>query len=346
MSILVTGGAGYIGSHTVVELLNLDKEVIIVDNFSNSNPIVLDRIKDITGKKFKFYEIDTTNTEELEVVFKENNIDSVIHFAAYKAVGESVEKPLEYYSNNIINTLTVLNLMKKYNVKNFVFSSSATVYGDPHTCPITEDFPLSTTNPYGSTKLMIEDMLRDIAKADPRFNIAILRYFNPVGAHESGFIGEEPNGIPNNLMPYITKVAVGNLKELSVFGNDYNTHDGTGIRDYIHVVDLAKGHIKALDKLSTNCGLVTYNLGTGNGYSVLDMVKAFSKASGQEIPYKIVDRRPGDVAMCYADPTKANNELGWKAEFGIDRMCEDSWRWQSNNPNGYEEEKEVALTTE
>ena len=236
--------------------------------------------------------------------------------------------------------------MKKYNVKNFVFSSSATVYGDPHTCPITEDFPLSTTNPYGATKLMIEDMLRDIAKADPRFNIAILRYFNPVGAHESGFIGEEPNGIPNNLMPYITKVAVGNLKELSVFGNDYNTHDGTGIRDYIHVVDLAKGHIKALDKLSTNCGLVTYNLGTGNGYSVLDMVKAFSKASGQEIPYKIVDRRPGDVAMCYADPTKANNELGWKAEFGIDRMCEDSWRWQSNNPNGYEEEKEVALTTE
>ena len=346
MSVLVTGGLGYIGSHTVVELLNLDKEVIIVDNFSNSNPIVLDRIKDITGKKFKFYEIDTTNTEELEVVFKENNIDSVIHFAAYKAVGESVEKPLEYYSNNIINTLTVLNLMKKYNVKNFVFSSSATVYGDPHTCPITEDFPLSTTNPYGSTKLMIEDMLRDIAKSDPSFNIAILRYFNPVGAHESGLIGEEPNGIPNNLMPYITKVAVGNLKELSVFGNDYNTHDGTGIRDYIHVVDLAKGHIKALDKLSTNCGLVTYNLGTGNGYSVLDMVKAFSKASGQEIPYKIVDRRPGDVAMCYADPTKANNELGWKAEFGIDRMCEDSWRWQSNNPNGYEEEKEVALTTE
>ena len=346
MSILVTGGAGYIGSHTVVELLNLDKEVIIVDNFSNSNPIVLDRIKDITGKKFKFYEIDTTNTEELEVVFKENNIDSVIHFAAYKAVGESVEKPLEYYSNNIINTLTVLNLMKKYNVKNFVFSSSATVYGDPHTCPITEEFPLSTTNPYGATKLIIEDMLRDIAKADSSFNIAILRYFNPVGAHSSGLIGEEPNGIPNNLMPYITKVAVGKLKELSVFGNDYNTHDGTGVRDYIHVVDLAKGHIKALDKLKTNCGLVTYNLGTGNGYSVLDMVKAFSKASGQEIPYKIVDRRPGDVAMCYADPTKANNELGWKAEFGIDRMCEDSWRWQSNNPNGYEEEKEVVLTTE
>ena len=346
MNVLVTGGAGYIGSHTVLELLNLDKEVIIVDNFSNSNPIVLDRIKEISNKEFKFYNIDTTNSKELEIVFKENSIDSVIHFAAYKAVGESVEKPLEYYSNNIINTLTVLNLMKKYNVKNFVFSSSATVYGDPHTCPITEDFPLSTTNPYGATKLMIEDMLRDIAKADPSFNIAILRYFNPVGAHSSGLIGEDPNGIPNNLMPYITKVAVGKLKELSVFGNDYNTHDGTGVRDYIHVVDLAKGHIKALDKLSTNCGLVTYNLGTGNGYSVLDMIKAFSKASGQEIPYKIVDRRPGDVAMCYADPTKANNELGWKAEFGIDRMCEDSWRWQSNNPNGYENIEEVALTAE
>ena len=346
MSILVTGGSGYIGSHTVVELLNLDKEVIIVDNFSNSNPIVLNRIREISDKEFKFYNVDTTNNEELDVVFKENKIDSVIHFAAYKAVGESVEKPLEYYTNNLVNTLTVLNLMKKYNVKNFVFSSSATVYGDPHTCPITEDFPLSTTNPYGATKLMIEDMLRDIAKADPSFNIAILRYFNPVGAHISGLIGEEPNGIPNNLMPYITKVAVGKLKELSVFGGDYHTHDGTGVRDYIHVVDLAKGHIKALDKLNENCGLVTYNLGTGNGYSVLDMVKAFSKASGQDIPYKIVDRRPGDVAKCYADPTKANNELGWKAEFGIGRMCEDSWRWQSNNPNGYEEEKEVALTIE
>lgn len=346
MSILITGGAGYIGSHTVIELLNDNKEVIIVDNFFNSNPMVLDRIREISGKDFKFYEVDTTNREELEIVFKENKIDSVIHFAAYKAVGESVDRPLEYYSNNIINTLTVLNLMKKYDVKNFVFSSSATVYGDPHTCPITEEFPLSTTNPYGATKLMIEDMLRDIAKADSSFNIAILRYFNPVGAHSSGLIGEEPNGIPNNLMPYITKVAVGKLKELSVFGNDYNTHDGTDVRDYIHVVDLAKGHIKALDKLKTNCGLVTYNLGTGNGYSVLDMVKAFSKASGQDIPYKIVDRRPGDVALCYADPTKANNELGWKAEFGIDRMCEDSWRWQSNNPNGYENIEEVALTAE
>lgn len=347
MAVLVTGGAGYIGSHTVIELLEDNKDVIIVDNFCNSNPIVLDRIREISGKDFKFYKVDITNGDELEVVFKENNIDSVIHFAALKAVGESVAKPLEYYTNNLVNTLTLLNLMRKYDVKKFVFSSSATVYGDPHTCPITEDFPLSTTNPYGATKLMIEDMLRDIAKADPSFNIAILRYFNPVGAHESGLIGEEPNGIPNNLMPYITKVAVGKLKELSVFGNDYNTHDGTGVRDYIHVVDLAKGHIKALDKLKTKCGLVTYNLGTGNGYSVLDMVKAFSKASGQAIPYKIVDRRPGDVAMCYADPTKANNELGWKAEFGIERMCEDSWRWQSNNPNGYETiEKEVVLTTE
>lgn len=340
MAVLVTGGAGYIGSHTVIELLEDNKDVIIVDNFCNSNPIVLDRIREISGKDFKFYKVDITNGDELEVVFKENNIDSVIHFAALKAVGESVAKPLEYYTNNLVNTLTLLNLMRKYDVKKFVFSSSATVYGDPHTCPITEDFPLSTTNPYGATKLMIEDMLRDIAKADPSFNIAILRYFNPVGAHKSGLIGEEPNGIPNNLMPYITKVAVGKLKELSVFGDDYNTHDGTGVRDYIHVVDLAKGHIKALAKLDENCGLVTYNLGTGNGYSVLDMVKAFSKASKREIPYKIVDRRPGDVAKCYADPTKANKELGWKAKYGIKEMCEDAWRWQSNNPDGYIEENE------
>ena len=338
MKVLVNGGAGYIGSHTVVELLEQGNEVVVVDNFSNSKPIVLDRIRKITGKDFKFYEIDTTNEKSLEVVFKENNIDSVIHFASYKAVGESVEKPLNYYTNNIISALSVLNLMKKYNVKNFVFSSSATVYGNPHTCPITEDFPLSTTNPYGSTKLMIEDILRDISKADSSFNIAILRYFNPVGAHSSGIIGEDPNGIPNNLMPYITKVAVGKLKELSVFGNDYDTHDGTGVRDYIHVVDLAKGHIKALDKLSTNCGLVTYNLGTGKGYSVLDVINAFSKASGESISYKFTDKRAGDVSMCYADPTKANNELGWKAEFDIDRMCEDSWRWQYNNPNGYENE--------
>ena len=335
MSVLVTGGAGYIGSHTVIQLLENNKNVVIVDNFSNSNPIVLDRIKQITNKDFKFYEIDTTNQDELEIVFKENKIDSVIHFAAYKAVGESVAKPLEYYTNNIVNTLSVLNLMKKYDVKKFVFSSSATVYGDPHTCPITEDFPLSTTNPYGATKLMIEDMLRDISKADSTFNIAILRYFNPVGAHSSGLIGEDPNDIPNNLMPYVSQVAVGKLEQLSVFGNDYNTPDGTGVRDYIHVVDLANGHLKALDKLDTNCGLVTYNLGTGNGYSVLDMVKAFSEASGRDVAYKIVDRRPGDVAMCYADPTKANEELGWEAKYGIKEMCEDAWRWQSNNPNGY-----------
>ena len=347
MAVLVTGRAGFIGSHTVVELLGNNKEVIIVDNFSNSCPIVLERIRQITKKDFKFYEVDTTNEKELEVVFKENEIDSVIHFAAHKAVGESVAKPLMYYTNNIVNTLTVLNLMKKYDVKKFVFSSSATVYGDPHTCPITEDFPLSTTNPYGATKLMIEDMLRDIAKADPTFNVAILRYFNPVGAHESGLIGEDPNDIPNNLMPYVSQVAVGKLKELSVFGDDYDTHDGTGVRDYIHVVDLAVGHLKALDKLDDLPGLVTYNLGTGNGYSVLDMVKAFSKACGNDVKYKIVDRRPGDVAMCYADPKKANEELGWSAKYNIEDMCNDAWRWQSNNPNGYKGViEEVAVSAE
>lgn len=335
MAILVTGGAGYIVSHTVIQLLESNKEVVIVDNFSNSNPIVLDRIMEITNKDFKFYQIDAANENELEVVFKENKIDSVIHFAAYKAVGESVENPLDYYSNNLINTISVLKLMKKYNIKKFVFSSSATVYGEPEVCPITEDFPLSTTNPYGSTKLMVEEILRDIAKSDRSFNIAILRYFNPVGAHSSGLIGEDPNDIPNNLMPYVSQVAVGKLKQLSVFGNDYNTPDGTGVRDYIHVVDLANGHLKALDKLDTNCGLVTYNLGTGNGYSVLDMVKAFSEASGIDIAYRIVDRRPGDVAMCYANPSKANKELGWKAQYGIKEMCEDAWRWQSKNPNGY-----------
>ena len=341
MSVLVTGGAGYIGSHTVIQLLEDNKEVVIVDNFSNSNPEVLDRIKTITNKDFKFYEIDTTDKDALEVVFKENDIDSVIHFAAFKAVGESVAKPLDYYTNNLVNTLNVLNLMRKYNVKKFVFSSSATVYGDPHTCPITEDFPLSTTNPYGATKLMVEDMLRDMAKADSSLNIAILRYFNPVGAHSSGLIGEDPSDIPNNLMPYVSQVAVGKLEQLSVFGNDYDTHDGTGVRDYIHVVDLADGHLKALDKLDTNCGLVTYNLGTGNGYSVLDMVKAFSEASGREVNYKIVDRRPGDVAKCFADPKKANEELGWYAKFGLKEMCEDTWRWQSNNPNGYKEAVEA-----
>ena len=335
MSVLVTGGAGYIGSHTTIELIEAGHEVIIVDDFSNSNPVVIERIEELSGKKVKFYEIDITDKEKLETVFKENKIDSVIHFAAYKAVGESVEKPLEYYINNLTSTLVVLDLMREYGVKKFVFSSSATVYGDPVKNPILEDFDLSVTNPYGRTKLMIEDMLRDICKADKSLDVVILRYFNPVGAHKSGRIGEEPNGIPNNLMPYITKVAIGSLKELNVFGDDYPTHDGTGVRDYIHVVDLARGHVKALDKLSENPGLVTYNLGTGNGYSVLDLVKAFSKASNREIPYKIVERRAGDIAMCYADPSKAEKELGWKAEYGIDDMCQDSWRWQSQNPNGY-----------
>lgn len=348
MAVLVTGGAGYIGSHTVIELLNKNEEVIVVDNFSNSNPIVLERIKLITGRDVKLYNLDILDEYKLEQIFEESDIDSVIHFAAYKSVGESVLKPLEYYTNNIITTLNLLNLMKKYKVKNFVFSSSATVYGDPHTCPITEDFPLSTTNPYGTTKLMTEDMLRDICKADKFLNVAILRYFNPIGAHFSGLIGEEPKGTPNNLMPYITKVAIGKLKELSVFGGDYNTKDGTGVRDYIHVVDLAKGHIKALEKLRNNCGLVTYNLGTGKGYSVLEMIKEFSKASGQDIKHKIVERRHGDIAACYADPTKANIEIGWKAEFGIKEMCEDSWRWQSNNPDGYNDDEllEVALCIE
>jgi UDP-glucose 4-epimerase len=335
MSVLVTGGVGYIGSHTTIELIEAGRDVVIVDNLSNSNIIVLDRIEELTGVRPKFYELDVQDKANLEVVFEENEIDSVIHFAASKAVGESVEKPLEYYSNNLINTIVLLETMRKYNVKNFVFSSSATVYGDPHACPILEDFPLSATNPYGRTKLMIEDMLRDICKADKSLNVAILRYFNPVGAHKSGRIGEEPNGIPNNLMPYITKVAIGQLKELSVFGDDYNTPDGTGVRDYIHVVDLSVGHVKALEKLETNPGLVTYNLGTGNGYSVLEMIEAFSKASKKEIKYKIIDRRPGDIAMCYADPSKAKAELGWEARYNLDEMCEDSWRWQSSNPDGY-----------
>lgn len=342
MSVLLTGGVGYIGSHTTIELIQAGKDVIIVDNLSNTNVVVLDRISEITGVKLKFYEIDVQNREKLELVFKENEIDSVIHFAASKAVGESVEKPLEYYSNNINNTLVLLETMRKYNVKNFVFSSSATVYGDPHTCPILEDFPLSATNPYGQTKLMIENMLRDICKADKFLNVAILRYFNPIGAHKSGKIGEGPNGIPNNLMPYITKVAIGQLKELSVFGDDYNTPDGTCVRDYIHVVDLALGHVKALEKLESKPGLVTYNLGTGNGYSVLEMVQAFSKASGRNIAYKIAPRRPGDIAMCYADASKAKKELDWEAKYNIDEMCEDSWRWQSLNPNGYEQELEYV----
>lgn len=335
MAVLVTGGAGYIGSHTSVELLENGYEVIIVDNLCNSDKIVLDKIKEITNKTPKFYEIDIADKDKLEVVFKENKIDSVIHFAALKAVGESVQKPLEYYSNNLINTLVLLELMKKYDVKKFVFSSSATVYGNPKTCPILEDFPLSVTNPYGRTKLMVEDILRDICYSDKSMDVAILRYFNPIGAHKSGKIGEEPSGIPNNIMPYITKVAVGKLPNVNVFGNDYDTLDGTGVRDYIHVVDLANGHVKALEKLNQNPGLITYNLGTGNGYSVLQLIEAVKKASGRDIPYKFTERREGDIATCYADPSKARAELGWEAKYELDEMCEDSWRWQFNNPNGY-----------
>ena len=331
MAVLVTGGMGYIGSHTVVELIKAGYTPIIIDNLINSNESILDKIETITGVKPKFYKKDLVSIADIEEIFVKEEINSVIHFAALKAVGESVEQPLEYYSNNLIGTLNLLQVMKKHRVNNFVFSSSATVYGSPKTNPILEDFPLSTTNPYGATKLMVEDMLRDISKADPSLNVAILRYFNPVGAHKSGLIGEAPNGIPNNLMPYITKVATGELEFLSVFGSDYDTHDGTGIRDYIHVIDLADGHLKALEKLNSNPGLVTYNLGTGNGYSVLDIVKAFEKASGVKISYKLVDRRPGDIASCYANPEKAKNELKWCAKYGIDEMCEDSWRWESNN---------------
>lgn len=336
MAVLITGGAGYIGSHTTIELLNAGYEVVIVDNLANSSEIVLDRVEEITGKKVKFYKLDLLDEENVEKVFKENKIEAAIHFAGLKAVGESVAKPLEYYHNNLTSTLVLLKLMKKYDVKNFVFSSSATVYGDSKDVPFKESSPLQhATNPYGNTKAIIEDILRDLYKSDNTWNIAILRYFNPIGAHESGKIGENPKGIPNNLMPYITKVAVGKLDKLRIFGDDYDTPDGTGVRDYIHVVDLAKGHVKALDKLKTNSGLVTYNLGTGKGVSVLDMVKAFSKACGKDIPYEIVERRPGDIATCYADASKANEELGWKAEKNLDDMCADSWKWQSNNPDGY-----------
>ena len=329
--ILVTGGCGYIGSHTVVELLDDNRDVVIVDNFSNSSPNVLDSIKEITDKDFRFYKIDITNENDLEVVFKENKINSVIHFAALKAVGESVEKPLEYYYNNLNSTLVLLKLMKKYNVKNFVFSSSATVYGSPKTLPINEDFPLSTTNPYGASKLIIENILKDICKADSSFNVAILRYFNPVGAHKSGLIGENPNGIPNNLMPYITKVSIGELPFLNVYGNDYDTNDGTGVRDYIHVLDLANGHLKALDKIHTSPGLVIYNLGTGNGYSVLDLVNTYSKVNNVDIPYKIVERRACDIAKCFADPTKANKELNWSCKYNLEDMCKDSYTFQLNS---------------
>ena len=329
MAILLPGGAGFIGSHTAVELLNAGKEIVIIDNFSNSKPQVLEAIKKITGKDFKFYEMDYMDREKLEKVFEENDIEAVMNFAGYKAVGESIQKPIEYYTNNISGALVVLDTMRKYNCKTFIFSSSATVYGEPERIPITEDCKTGgTTNPYGTSKLFIEQILKDIYKSDNTWNICILRYFNPVGAHESGLIGEEPQGIPNNLMPYVARVAAGTLKELSVFGNDYDTPDGTGVRDYIHVVDLAKGHVKALEKLGKEKeGLYIYNLGTGKGYSVLDMVKAFEKATGKKVPYKIAPRRAGDIATCYADPKKAFEELGWKAEKTLEDMCLDSWNY-------------------
>ena len=337
MSILVTGGAGYIGSHTSIELLQAGYDIVIVDNFCNSKPESLNRIEELTGKKPKFYEVDILDRDGLNKVFDENNIEAVIHFAGLKAVGESVEKPIEYYENNISGTLVLCDVMRKHNVKKIVFSSSATVYGMNNKVPFSEDMPTaSATNPYGSTKLFIEQILSDIYVSDNEWSVALLRYFNPIGAHESGRIGEDPNGIPNNLMPYITQVAVGKRKELSVFGNDYDTHDGTGVRDYIHVVDLAKGHLKAVGKVLSSNGVEAYNLGTGIGYSVLDVVNSFEKASGQKVPYKIVERRAGDIATCYADATKALRELGWKAEKNLDDMCRDSWRWQKNNPNGYD----------
>ena len=331
MKILVTGGTGYIGSHTCVELLNNGYEIVVIDNFSNSKKDVVEKIKEITKKDFIFYEGDVCDPDLLDKVFTENKIDAVIHFAGYKAVGESVAKPLKYYHNNLESTISLLEAMTKYNCKKIAFSSSATVYGKPEKLPIKEDFPLSTTNPYGTTKLLIEDILRDVYKSDNTWSIAILRYFNPIGAHESGLIGENPNDIPNNLMPYIVKVATKELEVLSVFGNDYDTHDGTGVRDYIHVVDLAKGHIKAIEKVMKDQGLDSYNLGTGIGYSVLDLVNTFEKVNNVKVNYKIVGRRPGDIDACYADPTYAYEQLGWKAEKGIDEMCRDAYNYVIKN---------------
>ncbi len=335
MTILVTGGAGYIGTHTVVELLNAGNDVIVLDNLSNSSIEALNRVERITGKSVIFYQGDILNKALLQKVFNDHAIDSVIHFAGLKAVGESVAKPLKYYENNVTGTLILCQVMAEFKVKNLVFSSSATVYGDPASLPITEDFPTGATNPYGQSKLMVEHILADVHNADPSWNIARLRYFNPVGAHASGLIGEDPNDIPNNLMPFIAQVAVGKRTALSVFGDDYSTHDGTGVRDYIHVVDLANGHLKALAKLATKPGLVTYNLGTGQGYSVLDMVHAFEKACGNTIAYQIAPRRPGDIAACYADPTHAREDLGWQATHTLADMANSSWHWQSTNPNGY-----------
>lgn len=337
MAILVTGGAGYIGSHTCIELLQAGYDIIVADNYSNSHPEALKRVRELTGRDFTFYEVDLLDEAAVGRIFAENTIEAVIHFAGLKAVGESVREPLHYYHNNITGTLVLCAAMQQYGVKRLVFSSSATVYGMPERVPILEDFPLATTNPYGSTKLMIEQMLRDLLVADPSWSVALLRYFNPIGAHSSGRIGENPNGIPNNLMPYISQVAVGKLAELGVFGSDYPTVDGTGVRDYIHVVDLAQGHLKALGKVLATTGIDAFNLGTGRGYSVLEMVKAFEHASGKQVPYRISERRPGDIAVCYADCSKAERELGWKAERGITEMCIDTWRWQSNNPNGYDD---------
>ena len=337
MSILVSGGAGYIGSHTCVELIQAGYEIVVADNLSNSCEEAVRRVEEITGKRIPFVQAELCHEDEVEALFTQYpDIDSVIHFAGLKAVGESVAKPLEYYSNNLISTLYLLQAMRRHGVKNFVFSSSATVYGDPASVPIQEDFPTGgTTNPYGTSKLFQEKMLMDICAADPELNVALLRYFNPIGAHESGLIGEDPNGIPNNLVPYIAQVAVGKLPELNVFGNDYPTPDGTGVRDYIHVVDLALGHVAALRKLEQNCGLFVCNLGTGNGYSVLEVLHAYEKACGKTLPYAIKPRRPGDIAKCYADPKKAREELGWEAKYGIEEMCASSYKWQSMNPNGY-----------
>ena len=338
MRILVTGGAGYIGSHTCIELINAGYDIVVLDNLCNSSKESLKRVEKIVGREIKFYEADIRDAKAMKHIFDNEEIDAVIHFAGLKAVGESVAKPLEYYDNNINGTLVLCDAMRNAGVKNLIFSSSATVYGDPAFIPITEECPKGQcTNPYGWTKSMLEQILSDIQKADPEWNVILLRYFNPIGAHKSGTMGENPNGIPNNLMPYVTQVAVGKLKELGVFGNDYDTHDGTGVRDYIHVVDLAIGHVKALKKVEENAGLKVYNLGTGTGYSVLDIVKNFEAATGVKVPYVIKDRRPGDIATCYADAAKAKEELGWEAQYGIKEMCEDAWRWQSNNPRGYEE---------
>jgi len=334
--VLVTGGAGYIGSHTCVELLEAGHAVVVVDNYCNSKPMALDRVEEISGRSLLArYEADIRDRARLESIFEAHPVDAVIHFAGLKAVGESVSQPMAYYDNNVSGTLVLTEVMARAGVKRIVFSSSATVYGDPATVPIREDFPTGPTNPYGRTKWMLEYILGDIAAADPAWSVTLLRYFNPVGAHASGRIGEDPNGIPNNLMPYVTQVAIGRLPQLQVFGDDYPTHDGTGVRDYIHVVDLAQGHVRAVEQLLARTGVLTVNLGTGQGYSVLDVVKAFEKASGRPVPYKIAPRRPGDIATCFADPARAEAALGWRARFGIEQMCDDAWRWQSNNPDGF-----------